>query len=100
MLLDADELVVAGKEKIRGGVAKRYRHEWRRGLDADHQRKSAFPDDKDHVIRVSASEMVRRFASRAPGSSTTDAELWVDPDTFARARDLVIEARSLLHEAA
>ena len=27
-LLDAGELVIASEEKIRGGVAKRYRHPW------------------------------------------------------------------------
>ena len=29
-LLDAGEIVVSGEEKIRGGVARRYRHHWRR----------------------------------------------------------------------
>ncbi len=101
VLLDAGELVVAGEEKIRGGIAKRYRHEWQRGLEADKERNPASPDDKDLFIRVTADEMVRRFAGRARGPSlTTDAELWVDPDTYARARALVEEASSLLHAAA
>ena len=30
-LLDAGELVIASEEKIRGGVAKRYRHPWEKG---------------------------------------------------------------------
>lgn len=100
VLLDAGELVVASEEKIRGGIAKRYRHEWRRGLD-DQGRHPASPDEKDLFIRVTADEMVRRFASRAHGPAlTTDAELWVDPDTYDRARALVEEASALLHAAA
>ena len=101
VLLDAGEVVIASEEKIRGGIAKRYRHEWRRGLESEHERHPASPDDKDLFIRVTAEEMVRRFAHRAHGPSlTTDAELWVEPDTYARARALVEEASALLHAAA
>jgi len=40
-LLDAGELVIASEEKIRGGVAKRYRHPWEKG--AARPRKKYLP---------------------------------------------------------
>jgi DNA-binding transcriptional ArsR family regulator len=95
VLLDAGELVVTGEEKIRGGVAKRYRHDWRQGLT---RTQPASDDDKVLYVRATADELVRRYAARAKGpGSFTDAELWVDPDTYARARALLEKASSLVH---
>jgi DNA-binding transcriptional ArsR family regulator len=98
VLLDAGELVVSGEEKIRGGVAKRYRHDWRRGLRPGPP---APADDGAMYVRATADELVRRYAARAKGpGSFTDADLWVDPETYARARALLEEASSLVHGAA
>ena len=101
VLLDAGELVVAGEEKIRGGVAKRYRHDWQRGLDPRHTRGPASSDARALYMRATAEEMVRRFAGRAHGASIlTDAELWVDPEVYQRARALLEDASAMLHAAA
>jgi DNA-binding transcriptional ArsR family regulator len=98
VLLEAGELVVTGEEKIRGGVAKRYRHDWRQGLRPG---RPAPAGDKVMYVRATADELVRRYALRAKGpASFTDAELWVDPEVYATARQLLEEASSLVHGAA
>ena len=101
----AGELTVTGEERIRGGVAKRYRHEWRRSPGAAPAKGRARGKDATAFVRAAADELVRRYAARATGrgagrSWLTDAELWVDPDTFERACELVEEASHLLHDAA
>src|ERR1700710_473423 len=100
VLADAGEVEVAGEEKIRGGVARRYRHPWaRRG------RKASSPADTrsgELYARAMADELVRRFSERRPRSRShlTDAELWVTPETWQRVRALVVEAAELVHEEA
>ncbi|WP_134739463.1 helix-turn-helix domain-containing protein [Nocardioides sp. 503] len=94
VLLDAGEVVVAGEERIRGGVAKRYRHPWRQEDHGDRRR--------GVDIRTMAHEMVRRMDLREPGpkASFTDAELWVEPEVWERAVRLVVEASELVHAEA
>ncbi len=99
----AGELTITGEERIRGGVAKRYRHEWRRSPAAAPPKGGS--KDATAFVRAAASELVRRYAARATGrgksrSWLTDADLWVDPATFDRACELVEEASHLLHGAA
>ncbi len=94
-------LAQAGEEKIRGGVAKRYRHPWAKVRDSDR----GAPADqriRELYLRAMAEEMVRRFRGRKPRtrSHLTDAELWVSPEVWARARALVVEASELLHSEA
>ena len=99
VLLDADEIVVAGEEKIRGGVAKRYRypHE-RQGVRPDAGRPSA--DDQVFYARAVGLELERRLQHRAPGPSPhSDLEGWVPPETWERANALLMEAAMLLHDA-
>ena len=100
----AGELTVTGEERIRGGVAKRYRHEWRRSPAATSAKKGR-SKDATAFVRAAAGELVRRYSDRATGRGSgrswlTDAELWVDPATFERACELVEEASHLLHDAA
>jgi DNA-binding transcriptional ArsR family regulator len=104
VLADAREVVVAGEEKIRGGVAKRYRHPWE-----DHPSYSQGPprtptpdEDRDLYVRAMAEELVRRSRLRKPGTrqALTDAELWVTPEVWERASALVEEASHLLHAEA
>ena len=99
VLLDAGLLEVAGEERIRGGVAKRYRHPWeqhtvRRGKTSDEERQL--------YARALAEELVRRVRHADPSrpGHYTDAELWVTPEDFEAARDAVGEASSLLHSRA
>ncbi len=98
----AGEVVVSGEESIRGGRAKRYRHPWR---EADRPEPADSPMDPRAarlVVRAATEELHRRYGLRRPGTPAlvTDAELWVDPRVFARARELLAEASSILHEAA
>jgi len=94
VLFDAGEVEIASEERIRGGVAKRYRHPWRR----EH------PPGRDRCVdvRTMAHEMVRRVDLRdqATKASFTDAELWVDPEVWQRVVGLVAEASVLLHSEA
>lgn len=95
-LADTGLLVEAGEEKIRGGVAKRYRHPWDAG---DPQGPRATDEDRALYIRAVAEEMVRRFTSRRPGVRTmiTEAEMWVTPEVWAQVKALVEQAAHLVH---
>jgi DNA-binding transcriptional ArsR family regulator len=96
-LHDAGELVVDGEEKIRGGVAKRYRYDASR--DVRSQRPGV--DERVAYARANALEVERRLRAAAPGaSSSSDLETWVDVETWHRALDLLHEASHLLHAAA
>lgn len=110
VLLDAGQLEVAGEEKIRGGVARRYRH---RPAPADdrpkrrkptaQQRASAASRRREHAhfVRVIAEQMVARSAQAAIAPALfTDAELWVSAETEERVDALLRRASALLHEAA
>lgn len=100
VLLDAGELVEAGEERIRGGVAKRYRypHE-RQGQGTTGPRATA--DDRVFYARAQAVELERRTLLREPGvpQLSSDLEGWVDPETWDRARALLEQASMLLHDA-
>ena len=96
-LAAAGELVVAGEERIRGGVAKRYRHPWQT------ERPPERADEQDRALYLKAltSELLRRFPLRVPGAAlVTDAELWVDREVWEEVRDLVGRATTLLHDQA
>jgi DNA-binding transcriptional ArsR family regulator len=96
LLAASGHVVEAGTEKIRGGVAKRYTHPWR--IDGSKAKGSV---SDSSLIEVIANEVVRRAGQRTAGlGMLTDAELWVSPDVWRRATDLVHEASALLHESA
>jgi len=99
VLLDADEIVVAGEEKIRGGVAKRYRYPLERG--GDHRKDPATLDDQVFYARAVALEVERRIQlrPRSTPNVSSDLEGWVDPETWDRARALMQEAAMMLHAA-
>lgn len=98
VLLDAGELVVAGEEKIRGGVAKRYRHPW------DGERTAPAPTPGDHrlYVRAIVEELVRRHDRRRKGEKSwfTDAEMWVTPEVWEQVISHVQRASSLIHSEA
>jgi DNA-binding transcriptional ArsR family regulator len=96
-LLAAGQLVEAGEETIRGGRAKRYRYD----VDAPGATASG-PGERATYYRLLADELLRRSASNDPHArqTSTDAELWVAPDDWARALDLVKEAMAQLHRVA
>jgi DNA-binding transcriptional ArsR family regulator len=104
-LLAAGQIEVEGEERIRGGVAKRYRHR----ADADFGTprpeipEGAVPTaDEMLVYEALATELRRRSRSlmRARGNHLTDAELWVDPAVWAQVGEQVTQASMALHRAA
>ncbi len=98
VLLDAGALEVAGEERIRGGVAKRYRHSWREHRVFDLPSGGSLQPE----IRAAAQELVRRFGEREPSTPMTfcDAELWVEEEVWTEVQALVRRAVETLHEAA
>ena len=100
VLADAGLIVEAGEEKIRGGVAKRYRHPWE---SEDVMVSDGTREDAEHYVRVMAEELVRRYARRRLQSARgnlTDAELWVTPEVHERVSALLHESSVLLHAEA
>jgi DNA-binding transcriptional ArsR family regulator len=103
-LFTAGQIEVAGEERIRGGIAKRYRYVTGRSMPA------AAPDpdgehlaDRRAVYLTMAGELRRRSGRLrfAPGRNhVTDAELWVDLATWTEFRDTVMAASVALHRAA
>lgn len=95
VLARAGEVVVAGEEKIRGGVAKKYRHPW----DRVEQAAKPSPRDRELYMRAIAEELVRRSRNRKPKSPTfvADAEMWVAPEVRNQVLDLVQKASHLVH---
>ncbi|MBF4616158.1 ArsR/SmtB family transcription factor [Curtobacterium sp. VKM Ac-1376] len=91
--------------RLRGGEAKRYRHESSsEPFDLD-----AVPDSgadvsvEDQLVYVEAQveELRRRVRHRSTGPGvSTDAELWVGPETWRRVVHHVGQASALLHAAA
>jgi DNA-binding transcriptional ArsR family regulator len=97
VLHDVGDLVVESEEKIRGGVAKRYRY------DASREVSTSRPglDARLAYARANALEIERRLLDSAPGTSTSsDLEAWVPLEAFHRALDLLHEASHVLHAAA
>lgn len=97
MLHDIGELVIESEEKIRGGMAKRYRYDATREL-AD---RTSGVDDRIAYARANALEIERRLRDAAPGGgSSSDLEGWVPVEAWHRALDLMHEAAHLLHAEA
>ncbi len=99
-LLEASELVVeAGREKIRGGTAKRYRHPWDAAPDTGPR--STREENEEYVAAIAA-ELVRRYRLKEPQTPglTADAELWVAPEVWEEVMGLVTQASHLVHREA
>lgn len=96
-LADAGLVVVASEEKIRGGVAKRYRHPWDETKTIG---KDATPEEFGAHVAAMAQELVRRYGAQRRSGTLVDAELWVEPAVWREVRDLVIEASELIHAEA
>ena len=90
-------VVEAGEEKIRGGVAKRYRHPWE-----DASVTHGTPAEAAAFLRAVTTDLARRFEHRAPGQRhiITDAEMWVAPETWTQVQALVEQAATLIHAEA
>lgn len=105
VLAKSGHLEEAGVENVRGGQAKKYRYVSNRAA-VKHRGRKLSPEQSatEHALMLEAlsTEMRRRVQYREPqGDGTfTDAELWLDPDDWARALELVREASVLVHERA
>ncbi|SMH46621.1 transcriptional regulator, ArsR family [Rathayibacter oskolensis] len=88
--------------RVRGGEAKRYRHETSAlPFDVDQPREAIPQEDRDAYLDALIEELRRRAGRRVDGPQlSTDAELWVDPETWRRVVRHVGEASALLHAAA
>lgn len=98
-LLSAGLIVLDGEERIRGGVAKRYRYD---ALRAQREDREPAPERRATYVAI-ANDLIRRAAQgdwEATGRVLTDAEVWVDPDVVARVRAKLHEASQELHLAA
>jgi DNA-binding transcriptional ArsR family regulator len=102
-LLAAGMIVPAGEERIRGGVAKRYRY------DAAHdlaQEKARGPRSTAHnraLYMAVAGELIRRVEQARfsdGGKVMADAELWVEPEIWKAAQEQIAAAARTLHDAA
>ncbi len=95
-LLTGGLIVLAGEEKIRGGVAKRYRYDPAR----DHAPDS--PEQKRALFQGLANELNRRAAAgrfEAKGL-LGDGEFWIEPERWAELRTRIAEVVDELHAAA
>jgi len=100
VLATAGHLVEAGEEKIRGGIAKRYRHPWREGSVHDDDEPRPYADNR-LFLEALCHELVRRQAYAGGGSGySADAEMWVTPEVWQRVLELCAEAGALIHDEA
>ena len=99
VLADAGELVVDGEEKVRGGLAKRYRY------PDEHEGRHVAPpternrDDEALHLRATFTELERRMTTSTPRTWMSDLEGWVDPEVWEQAREHMYAASRLLHDA-
>ena len=101
----AGAIVSAGEERIRGGIAKRYRY-----LPAADETPASQPaESADRLVGRRAMydamtvELRRRARHEVHAGNRghlTDAELWVDPETWADIRAQVHAASVTLHRVA
>ncbi len=103
-LAASETIVVAGEERIRGGVAKRYRYDLEGDLKAPPRASTpAHLPQRRAIYAAQATELRRRakHVKHSPGHSYfADAELWVDPEAWREIRARVAAASDALHLAA
>ncbi|MEP6632316.1 MAG: metalloregulator ArsR/SmtB family transcription factor [Lapillicoccus sp.] len=99
LLRDAGLLVIAGEEKVNGGVAKRYRHLWDQPQPGVGP---GSPDDVDAVVRTLSDAVSLRLPRRVreERGHFTDADLWVEPAVWDQVTNLLTEASRLMHAEA
>jgi DNA-binding transcriptional ArsR family regulator len=93
-------LYVAEEQAIRGGRAKRYRH----NPTVDVARDRRDPGVRVTMWRALADELLRRSSQQAEGPGhhqhLTDAELWVPREVWQEVTQTIHEASLRLHTAA
>lgn len=99
----AGHVVVTGEERIRGGVAKRYRYvpDARPVPPPARPRPSSVEDVLTYAEALHV-ELRRRLAEATPARRQfhSDIEAWVDPEVWAEAVDLLHRVSRMLHDEA
>jgi DNA-binding transcriptional ArsR family regulator len=97
LLLESGSIVEAGEERIRGGVAKRYRYPHE---DPGQHRRRSTTQTQVAEARALARELERRLRQRkrSTPSQFSDLEGWVRPEVWERVRELLMEASMLMHD--
>jgi predicted transcriptional regulator len=102
-LLAAGMIVPAGEERIRGGLAKRYRYDAAHDI-AHEEARGRRPDEHYRALYTAvAGELIRRaqLARFSNGAKImADAELWVEPEVWTAAQEQIGAAARTLHDAA
>jgi DNA-binding transcriptional ArsR family regulator len=104
-LLAAGTIQVAGEERIRGGLAKRYRYDLERDIKPNGA-PSADPADlrrRQQLYAAVAHELRRRASHVRPSKGRlhlTDAELWVAPELWHELKNVVDQLCERLHRGA
>jgi len=94
-LCSAGLLQVESTEKVRGGLAKRYRYL------PELEPKQPGVVSPASTFRALADELTRRgLQARSGRQVVSDAELWVQPEDWSAASRAVYEAINALHRAA
>jgi len=101
-LLAGGMIVAAGEEKIRGGVAKRYRYDAAADAAAQRNERPRTEEQNRSLYVAVANELIRRTAEAnwAGPKNMADAEVWVDPDVWREIRKRIADAAIDLHNAA
>ena len=101
-LASAGMIVPAGEERIRGGVAKRYRYDAGRDLEIQQALPPRTADENRMLFAAAANELIRRTAeAHWPEKKVmADADLWVDPEVWREIQERVSQAAMDLHAAA
>jgi DNA-binding transcriptional ArsR family regulator len=101
VLHEAGELVVEGEEKIRGGVAKRYRYDVGRHATPRPGQSGTSAQARIADLRATAVEVERRLHEVGQGPATySDLETWVPVAVWHEALELLLRASRLLHTEA
>ncbi|MDM4762389.1 helix-turn-helix domain-containing protein [Galbitalea sp. SE-J8] len=106
LLQRAGLIEVTETVRVRGGVAKRYRHTSSSRPYELESRSATNPTPEERETRAAfvaamGVELRRRLARRRSGAQIfTDAEVWVERETWRRVVELVGQASALLHESA
>jgi DNA-binding transcriptional ArsR family regulator len=98
-------IAAAGEERIRGGVAKRYRYDVEADLARpDQPIPEGAPPLPEHrlIYAALAAELKRRAAvmRRSRLNYLAEGEFWVDPDEWREIRERVADAGDDLHRIA
>jgi DNA-binding transcriptional ArsR family regulator len=103
-LLAAGAIEVAGEERIRGGVAKRYRYDVDREVPRSAEKAGPAEGAERRLVYAAVAAELRRRAGHWRASpdraSLTDAELWLDPEKWQEIVAQVAALSNDLHRSA